>query len=70
MNFWYKKEKIQLKSQNNLNKGIMKNISNICNTYDCIKHISSDSNSEEHLILDPLYGWRLGKTSDTHLVKD
>ena len=70
MNFWYKKEKIQLKSQNNLNKNIMKDITSIYNTYDCMKHISSNRNSGEHLILDPIYGWRIGKSSDTHLVKD
>lgn len=70
MNFWYKKEKIQLKSQNNLNKNIMKDIRSICNTYDCTKHISSNSNSEEYLILDPIYGWKLCKSSDTHIVKD
>lgn len=70
MNFWYKKEKTQLKSQNNSNKNIMKNISSICNTYDCTKHVSSNSNSETCLKLDPIYGWRLGKTGDTHLVKD
>ena len=70
MNFWYKKEKIQLKSQNNLNKNIMKNITNTYNTYDCTNHISSNRNDEEHLIPDPIYGWRLGKSSDTHFVKD
>ena len=62
MNFWYKKEKIQLKSQNNLNKNIMKNITSTYN--------SSNSNDEEHLIPDPIYGWRLGKSSDTHFIKD
>lgn len=70
MNFWYKKEKIQLKSQNNLNKNIMKDIIRIYDTYDCMNHISSNSNSEEYLMLDPIYGWRIGKNSDTHLVKD
>ena len=60
MNFWYKKEKIQLKSQNNLNKNIMKDTN----------HISSNQNDEEHLIPDPIYGWRLGKSSDTHFIKD
>ena len=48
----------------------MKDITSIYNTYDCMNHISSNRNSEEHLILDPLHGWRLGKSSDTHLVKD
>lgn len=42
MNYWYRKEKIKLKSQNNLNKNLMKDISNIYSTYDCINHISSD----------------------------
>lgn len=70
MNFWYKKEKTQLKSQNNSNKNIMKDISSIYNTYDCANHSSSNSNSETRLKLDPIYGWRLGKTGDTHLVKD
>lgn len=45
MNYWYRKEKIKLKSQNNLNKNLMTDISNIYSTYDCINHISSDYNT-------------------------
>ncbi len=45
MNYQYRKEKMKLKFQNNLNKSLMKDISNICSTYDCINHISSDYNT-------------------------
>lgn len=45
MNYWYRKEKMKLKFQNNLNKNLMKDISNIYSTYDCINHISSDYNT-------------------------
>ena len=48
----------------------MKDITSTYNTYDCTNHISSNRNDEEHLIPDPIYGWRLGKSSDTHFVKD
>ena len=48
----------------------MKDIIRIYDTHDCMNHISSNSNSEEYLMLDPIYGWRIGKNSDTHLVKD
>lgn len=35
---------MKLKSQNNSNKNLMKDISNIYKTYNCINHISSDYN--------------------------
>lgn len=45
MNYWYVKEKTKLRFQNNLNKNLMKDISNIYSTYDCINQISSDCNT-------------------------
>lgn len=45
MIYWYVKEKTKLRFQNNLNKNLMKDISNIYSTYDCINQISSDYNT-------------------------